>query len=386
MISMEYFRKIEKESFKILKSNLDVSYDYLMIILAMIAVLVGGMEVTSGSFECVPVVNCRNIANKQSNASWPQANLKFSSICKKYNLSQTTSFAERTEVVTDQNFNCLYKRFVNSEHRKSVIPKYLSYLWLILFLEALWLLILDNFWLKIPLYSSVIETFVDLVMTCYDSPFPKFEVTYALFQLSGVIVFWKCFRTIQFCRKQNKYDFSKNLPQQSKDQRSDVDPIGGDLGFLLHLLDSYSLIYVIIFAHFLSKENEKKIDAHSLNIKFPVSILQSTVEKEQKLSFSTLPGIPQTIFDQLVKVLRLDNNKLQTFAPNTLTKLENLESLDIDGNHKLEMDALREILACATLRNLEYPFHLKERVVDELNETENEKLNCVNSKKLNRED
>ena len=38
--------------------------------------------------------------------------------------------------------------------------------------------------------------------------------------------------------------------------------------------------------------------------------------------------------------------------------------------------------ACANLRNLEYLSHLKERVVDELNETEKEKLNYVTLKKV----
>ncbi|XP_046862461.1 volume-regulated anion channel subunit LRRC8A-like [Xenia sp. Carnegie-2017] len=414
MMSMEYFRKNGKENFKILKSVWEVIKDYLVILLAMIAVLVAGLEVTSGSFECVSVVNCRNIANNISNASWPQANLIFSSICKKYYRSQTTSFAERTEVVTDQNINCLYKSFVNSECSKSVILNYLAYLWIVLFAEALLLFILDNFWLKIPLTSSVIETFVDLVMTRYDSPCPNFEVTFALFQsnykktpgyvsipkdgtrnlndefynldslpdstitsalkglyekvqtldqnmatsrpnvtisrlytirnvlqvfltiiffviniihclkdikdtmtctltqsisiphdyflcshslaqalsfivyiydgivlVSGMIVFWISFRTIQLCRKQNNYDFSKKLPQQSFDQLSDIDPLCGDLGFFLHLLDSYNKMYFIRFAHFLSKENRKKIDAHTFNIKFPISILQATVEKNK---------------------------------------------------------------------------------------------------------
>ncbi|XP_046862450.1 volume-regulated anion channel subunit LRRC8E-like [Xenia sp. Carnegie-2017] len=498
MMSMEYFRKNGKENFKILKSVWEVIKDYLVILLAMIAVLVAGMEVTSGSFECVPVVNCRNIANNISNASWPQANLKFSSICRKYYRSQTTSFAERTEVVTDQNINCLYKSFVNSECSKSVIPNYLAYLWIVLFAEALLLFILDNFWLKIPLTSSVIETFVDLVMTCYDSPCPNFEVTFALFQsnykkTSGYVSIpndgtpnlndefynldslpdstttsalkglYEKVQTLaqnlaiasqchNFTSLNQKCAFK--LPQQSFDQLSDIDPICGDLGFLLHLLDSYNKMYVIRFAHFLSKENRKKIDAHTFNIKFPISLLQATVEKEQKLSFSTLPGIPQTIFHHLVcqnlvhltfsdcrfhpddfenfnkltylkdlsmldchltsipkgifvlewlenlhlsrnlikkidveisalkmiKFLTLDNNKLQTIAPNSLTQLENLESLNIDFNHELEMDALREVLACRNLSHLECPFHLKERV-DELNETEKEKLNNLNPKK-----
>ena len=64
---MEYFRKNGKDNFKILKSVWEVIKDYLVILLAMIAVLVAEMEVTSGSFECVPVVNCSNIGNNISN-------------------------------------------------------------------------------------------------------------------------------------------------------------------------------------------------------------------------------------------------------------------------------------------------------------------------------
>ncbi|XP_046862451.1 leucine-rich repeat-containing protein 40-like [Xenia sp. Carnegie-2017] len=247
-------------------------------------------------------------------------------------------------MVTDHNINCLYKSFVNSECSKNAIPNFLAYLWIILFVEALWLFILDNFWLKIPLTSSAIETFVDLVMACYDSPCPNFEVTFALFQSNY--------------KKTTGYVSILN---------DDTPKLSDEL---------YNL-------DFLPDCTTTKFRLTSI----PKGVFVLTGLEELHLSRNLIKKIDVDILAlKNLKVLRLDVNKLQTIAPNSLTKLENFESLDIDGNHKLEVDAFHQSLSCANLRNLGYPYQLKERIEDELSETEKEKLNYFtfqkNSKKI----
>ncbi|XP_046862350.1 volume-regulated anion channel subunit LRRC8E-like [Xenia sp. Carnegie-2017] len=581
MLPMEYFWNKGKENLKILKPWWDVITDYLVILLVMLSVLVAGMEVTSGSFECVAVVNCPSASKPNLNASWLLADLKFPNTCKKFYESQNTSFVERTEVVTDHEVNIIYKSFVNSECSKSAIQDFLAYLWIVLFAEALWLFILDNFWLKFPLTCSVIETFVDLVMACYDSPCTNSTVTLALFQqrhnrtnsyrrvsnndtsdltdhynnfdflpdttstsalmglyekvqklkknissshfiekisnlytiksvlqvlsvisflvinynyndlkdkmtctlpqhipiphdyflcshnlapamyyivhiyngvlaVGGVIFFFIVFWTVKLRRKNYEYIFSNKISPKIDDQLSDIDPVKEDLGFLLHLLHCYNKMYVIRFARFLSEENKKKIAvAHALNIRFPVAYLRVMLDKEEKLSFNTLPGIPRTIFDPMISenllnlefrncylevndfdnfqklirlkclfivecgldlipekvfsmawleelhlngnlikkitdgisdlkslsVLKVSDNNLEDIDPGSLSKLENLKSLDISHNSNLKMDALREVLQCKELQNLVCPSHLMDRAtLDKLNDNEQERL------------
>ncbi|XP_046862354.1 volume-regulated anion channel subunit LRRC8A-like isoform X1 [Xenia sp. Carnegie-2017] len=442
MMSMEYFWKGRKVKYKILKPFWDIITDYLVILLAMLSVAVAGMEITSGSFECVAVVDCPHVTKSNLNVTWPQAHLKFPDVCANFYRSQNSNFVARTEVVTDHKVNIIYKSFVNLECRKSAIPKYLSYLWLILFVEALWLLVLNDFWLKLPLTSSVIKTFVDLVMACYDSPSSNFAVTRALFQknsnrkksyvrltmedtsdltdqtynfdflpdttstsemmglyekvqklkenistshpiinisnlytiksflqpISAIIFlainiyflikdlkadtmmctltqhipiqhdYFLCSHGLAptlFCivciynidlflnfliflstavwnfRLRNKtyeYDFKNKIPRQIAKKLSDIYPEEGDLGFLLHYLHSYNKMFVIRFAHLLSKKYKKKFVAHALKMKFPVADLKTRLKEKKELSFTELGGIPPTIFDQSIcdKILKLE--------------------------------------------------------------------------------
>ncbi|XP_046862342.1 volume-regulated anion channel subunit LRRC8E-like [Xenia sp. Carnegie-2017] len=425
----------------------------------MLSVLVAGMEVTSGSLECVAVVNCPSASKPNLNASWPLVNLKFPDTCKKFYESQNTSFVERTEVVTDHEVNIIYKSFVNSECSKSAIQDFLAYLWIVLFAEALWLFILDNFWLKLPLTSSLIETFVDLVKECYDSPCTNSGVTHAVIKqnfkqtkkyvrlpsnetsdftdqcnsanflpentsallglyekvqtlkedistshcitkvsnlytfksvlqlisviiflviniyflkhikdtmtctltqhipiphdyflcshnlapamycivyvyvvflaLSGVVFLRIVFWTFVLLCKKCKYDFSIEIRQRSGNQLSHIHPEDGDLGFLLHLLHAYNKMYVIRLAHFLSEVSTKEtlVDA------FPVAVLETTLDQEGKLSFSRLPGIPPTIFEQLIPekliTLNFSNCNLETDDFDNFQKLIRLKCLFI---------------------------------------------------------
>ena len=170
--------KGEKETCKILKPVWDVVTDYLVISLALLSILFAGMEVTSGSFECLAAVDCPGIS--RPNTSIFLSHTMNRNACKAFYRSQKTNVIKKTVVVTDLQSSLQYSKFINSECSKSAIPDFLAYFWLVLFTQAFALVVLDNLWLKLPITASAIENFVELVMTCYASPIPNFALTQAL--------------------------------------------------------------------------------------------------------------------------------------------------------------------------------------------------------------
>ena len=174
--------KGEKETCKILKPVWDVVTDYLVIFLALLSILFAGMEVTSGSFECLAAVDCPGIS--RSNMSILLSHTMNRSACKAFYLSQKTSVIRKTVVLTDLKSSLQYANFVKSECSKSAIPNFLAYFWLVLSTQAFVLVVLDNLWLKLPITASAIENFVELVIECYASPIPNFALTQALSDIS----------------------------------------------------------------------------------------------------------------------------------------------------------------------------------------------------------
>ena len=166
----------EKETCKILKPVWDVLTDYLVLFLAVLSVAFGGMQLTSGTFECLAAVHCPGMSRSNMNRSYRNA-------CTAFYSSQKTNIIKGTDVVTDLKSSFQYANFVNSECSKSAIPNFLSYFGFVLFLQAFVLIVLDNLWLKLPVTASVIESFVSLVMECYESPCPNFALTHALSDL-----------------------------------------------------------------------------------------------------------------------------------------------------------------------------------------------------------
>ena len=174
----------QKEKYKILKSLWNVIAEYLVVFLAMLAIVFGGMQVTSGSFECLPAVDCPGIT-KSNRSSTLMSEMKYHNVCQAFYSSQKTNTIKRTDVVTDLKSNLQYTNFVKSECSKIALPNFLSYFWFVLFTEAFVLIVLDNLWLKLPITASVIEDFVSLVMDCYTSPFPNFLSTQAQSGMQG---------------------------------------------------------------------------------------------------------------------------------------------------------------------------------------------------------
>ena len=248
-----------------------------------------------------------------------------------------------------------------------------------------------------------------------------------------------------------KYNFEeKRLPRLVGIELSDIPPVNEDFGFLLHLLHSYNKLYVVRFAHFLSKRNKKKIQIFSLKKEYPVSDLERQLnENGNKLTFTGLQGIPETIFNLATEIVtlefiecRLENDDYENFYKLTslrklsivkcrlksipdgilnieclevlnlkgnvltsvnrsISNLRNLTTLDLSdnnleamesesfenlgnllavylsGNSKLQMAALKVVLACQRLRILDSPRHLADRK-HELNQLDGSKFDAVN--------
>lgn len=444
----------QKGTYKMLKPVWDVITDYLVMSLAMLSVLFAGMEITLGSFECLAAVDCPGISNTNSSLF---SHITNRNVCKAFYGSQKTNTIKRTDVLIDLSLQ--YAKFVNLECSKRAIPDFLSYLSTVLFIQALSLIILDNMWLKLPTTASVIEHFTTLVIACYDSSCPNFELTQAVSDVSviqdvekdpisdrnsdpsniledpasalktlyekvqalkenitkssqkfvsirrlylvqamlqAIFTFtfilidglhFKDLKETMTCsitqhipvphdyfvcshglaptfayglyvyiaillvsfvtflyiigwtvskvaKNKCKYDFNKeNLPQLVGTVLSDIDLVEEDFGFLLHLLHSYNNLYVVRLAPFLSQSNEKKMNAYYLMKEYPVSRVQRQLnENGNKLTFTKLRGIPQTIFELAteIEVLELIECKpLENEDFNNFRKLTSLRELSI---------------------------------------------------------
>jgi hypothetical protein len=74
--------------------------------------------------------------------------------------------------------------------------------------------------------------------------------------------------------------------------------------------------------------------------------------------------------------LDLSDNNLETIEPGSFKNLGNFLTVNLPGNSKLHMAALKVVLACERVRILDSPGHLSLRM-NELNQLEQEKFNAV---------
>ena len=306
---------------------------------------------------------------------------------------------------------------------------------------------------QMPHHSMVLKDALLTVLGCR-RPYKVLAVFFNLKLdtiLGSLVIFiiaWTLFR-----KGKNKFEYvfdKKRLPSLVGIKLSDIPTVKKDFGFLLHLLHSYNKLYVVRFAHFLSKKNKKKIQAYLLKDKYPVSDLNKQLkENGNKLTFTGIQGIPETIFSlsteivtlefiecrlenddfqhfcQLISLrklsiikcglksipegilnieclevlnlkgnfiakvnrnisnlrnlttLDLSDNNLETIEPESFENLDNLLAVYLSGNSKLQMAALKVVLACERVRILDSPRHLSDRKY-ELNQMEQDKFDAVN--------
>ena len=132
---------------------------HLVIFLLMVSVVMGGMEVTSGRFECLPAVDCSLTRNGRL-----LSEIKYSNACTVFHSSQKATARKPKPVVIKQKYFLQYAKYVNSMCNTSSVQWFASYFSSFLFAQAFILLILSNFWLKFPATPSIIETFSALVV------------------------------------------------------------------------------------------------------------------------------------------------------------------------------------------------------------------------------
>ena len=168
MLALNNLPKYENgKSTKILKPWLNVFNDYLVILLLTVPILVGGIELASGRYVCVPVVDC----SMSNNASTLLSKIKYHNVCRAFYSSQKSTGikGKATTVVTKLEYARDYD-YVNSECRKTALPWFHSYFSLLLFGQAFILLLMNNLWLKYPWTSSTVNTFYALAEECYNLP------------------------------------------------------------------------------------------------------------------------------------------------------------------------------------------------------------------------
>ena len=152
MLSLDNLPKYENnKSTKILKPWFNVFSDYLIMLLLAVPIFVGGMELASGRYVCLPAVDC-SVTNNAS-------------LCQ--NLTNTNG---KAKVVVTQLKHTRDYDYVNSECKKTAFPWFHSYFSLLLFSQAFILLLTNNLWLKYPWTASFVDNFYALAEECYNFP------------------------------------------------------------------------------------------------------------------------------------------------------------------------------------------------------------------------
>ena len=170
MLALNNLLKHENEkTTKILKPWLSVINDYLIILLLTLPFFVGGIELASGRYVCVPVVDC----SMSNNESTPLSKYKHHNVCRVLYSSQKLTDAngnERTKtIVTQHKYTRRDYDYVNSECRKNAF-KFHSYFSSFLFGQAFILLLVNNVWLVYPMTASFVNNFYALAEECYNLP------------------------------------------------------------------------------------------------------------------------------------------------------------------------------------------------------------------------
>ena len=168
MLALNNLSKYENEkTTKILKPLLNVLNDYLVILLLTVPIFVGGMELASGRYVCLPVVHC----STSNNASTLLSKIKYHNVCRVFYSSQksTDTKGKAITVATKLKYTRDYD-YVNSECKKTTFPWFHSYFSLLLFCQAFILLLVNNLWLKYPRTASTVNSFYALADECYNLP------------------------------------------------------------------------------------------------------------------------------------------------------------------------------------------------------------------------
>ena len=158
-------RTDESDKVKIFKPWWNVFAEYLVLVLLTIAFLLGTLEITVGSFECLPAFDCNS-----TNQLGLEKKFSCGNFSKYYQYNELEALG-MTTVVAKVGPSNPYSKFVNSECRKNAVNFFATYFIFILLFQAFILQIMSNFWLiKLAKTASVVGSFATLLLQCYRSP------------------------------------------------------------------------------------------------------------------------------------------------------------------------------------------------------------------------
>ncbi|EDO38204.1 predicted protein, partial [Nematostella vectensis] len=152
MFPIEQLARFEasNSAYRLLKPWWDVLTDYLIAAMLVVAVLAGLMQASSGRLVCLPA-DCRPEINQSAqNVGYSTASL--------YSPNSTATSKERKVLTNLQDRN--QYDFVEAECNQRAVHWFTSYFPLIVFGEAILLLVVHNFWLKWPYTSGMFESFL----------------------------------------------------------------------------------------------------------------------------------------------------------------------------------------------------------------------------------
>ena len=168
----------------------------------------------------------------------------------------------------------------------------------------------------------------------------------ALFVFSIFIVLW----TINKVFSKKRYQFEKEL----KGWRlpSDLIATKRDMGFLLHLLHAYNVLYTVQFAIYMSKEHNRKIKAVILDNDWPVETLDRCFYNDRTaLDLKGLSGIPSSLFQFNESTGKLRKLKLHGCGP--------LQANDFDEFGKFCNLSMLSLINCGLTKMPYKLFNLK---------------------------
>jgi hypothetical protein len=148
---------------KILTPWWDVLCRYLTAGIMTIALTATALQAAKDNLICIPAVDCTSVSSPHT----PTALKLRTDVCDKVQYQVVKNDSTAT-ILTTMNDYRQYS-FVDSACFQKILQWYPAYFPFILVVEALVLLVIDNFWIMYPKTSSALSHFVALVMDCYSS-------------------------------------------------------------------------------------------------------------------------------------------------------------------------------------------------------------------------
>ncbi|XP_031555899.1 uncharacterized protein LOC116292684 [Actinia tenebrosa] len=152
---------------KILTPWWDVLAHYLTAAIMTIALTSTALQAALDNLICIPAVDCSEFLNDPLavwNKTLPNNNL-LGDICSKGKPMLNSSQAILMTTMSDRR----QYDFIDSMCYRKVLPWFSAFFPFIIFSQAVFFLLIDNFWSKMPKTSSTLNHFVALVMECYNA-------------------------------------------------------------------------------------------------------------------------------------------------------------------------------------------------------------------------